>query len=188
MLFLVLLIIAAGICDVANVSPASAAASPACYGSVACAGQNPTTQGCTGTQLESLFVTGLGTLQLFESSVCDTAWAVMDITQTAYPNYPGEAVSNGTGMLIAEILYEPPEGGVEQYNTVPWDGVEAPADEIVTTDMVPMTGSFKACAGSPNATGDPFDMDPQGSTEFVQNPNAGSTQGSFSLGGCTLWH
>jgi hypothetical protein len=190
LIFLASLTIASGVTNVAGGGTAEAAASAACYGLVACAGQSPATDGCTGTQLESLVVTGLGTLQLFESGVCGTAWAVLTFNQTAYPNYPSEAFNDGYTM-IAEILYEPPQGGVEQYSTVPWNPDQnptLPSPEVITTTMVPLGGSIKACAGSPDGSGDPFDMDPQGSTEFIQNPSGSTVQGTFSLGGCTLWH
>lgn len=175
----------------ASSSPAAAGTAPDCYGSVACAGQNPGTAGCTGTELESLLVTGLGHLQLFESGVCDSAWATLTLDQVGTPDYADQAFFDNY-TIIAEILYEPPQGGVEQYSTVPWSSTESPPTtapfEVLTTPMVPMSGSFKACAGSPDGSGDPFDMDPQGSTEFVQNPSASTAEGTFSLGGCTLWH
>jgi hypothetical protein len=191
LILLVFLMIATGVSIIADSGRAEATTSPACYGSVVCNGQDPTTLGCAGTELESLLVTGLGHLQLFESGVCDSAWATLTLDQSGPPGYADEAFFDSDTM-IAEILYEPPQGGVEQYSTVPWNSNEAPSEtspfEVLTTPMVPMSGSFKACAGSPDGSGDPFDMDPQGVQEFVQNPAASTAEATFSLGGCTEWH
>src|ERR1700738_4076022 len=102
-------------------APAHAGGSQvACYGSVGCAGQSPVTSGCTASQrlIEDRAVPGVGDIDLYESSVCGTAWAVLNPT-TQYIS-PGNGT---TWSQLAEIFYEPPLGGPEQFEASAWDFV-----------------------------------------------------------------
>jgi len=177
---------------------AMAATSPTCWGSVACAGQ-PVTSVDTGNSVcgtatgsilvEDAQVNGLGDIYLCENTSSNTAWAVL------IPSGNADCENNGTcGATwpdLAEIFYEPPEGGPEQYSVVDWDG--NPGD-IATTVMVPDGGSVKACGGDPSGSGNPFDEDPQGQGGEAQDPMPSSspTDNNYiypdSVGACTLWH
>lgn len=174
-----------------------AATAPSCWGSVACAGTTVTsTETSTSTcgaasgsiLVEDAQVNGLGDIYLCENTSSNTAWAVL------IPSGSADCVGNGTCPSwpnLAEIFYEPPEGGPEQYSVVAWDG--EPGD-IATTVMVPDNGSVKACGGDPSGSGDPFDEDPQGQGGEAQDPapSASPTDNNYvypdSVGACTLWH
>jgi len=151
----------------------------ACHGSVGCAGQSPVTSGCTGSQalVEDRAVPGVGDIDLYESSVCGTAWAVLNPTSYSPPG-------NGSSWAqLAEIFYEPPQGGPEQFEASAWDKV---ANSNVLTLMVPISGSVKACGGSPDGSNDPFDEDPQGNSGVAQPVPSGPDY--WGTGACTLWH
>lgn len=149
-----------------------------CSGSVACAGGNPNAEGCTtdADLIQDQSVPGLGEIDLYESDRCGTAWATLTIS--------GDAATNSDWPELAEIFYEAPEGGAEQFEVTVWD--DNPADETTTT-MVPFSGSVKACGGDPQATTDPFDEDPQGANFLSQNA-AQQPVAYLSSGACTLWH
>ena len=156
----------------------SHAASITCFGSSGCNGASPGSS-CTDDEslVESLAVPQLGTLDLYQSASCQTAWAVLAVN----PDTQIEDSSNPY-QYIAEIFYEPPQGGPEQFNTTaPWGGTGA--SNILTTTMVPNGASFKACAGSPNGSADPFDEDPQGLGGVTEPPSS-----YYDVGACTLWH
>jgi hypothetical protein len=93
---------------------------------------------------------------------------------------------NGTNWpYLAEIFYEPPEGGYEQFSTAEWGGGY---NDPTTTTMVPDDGSVKACGGDPGGSTDPFDEDPQGTQNVEQDPDADGEPYPYTAGACTLWH
>lgn len=176
--------------------PAKAHASPSitCFGSVACAGGNPVTAGCTGDEVlvQDQQVPGLGDIDLYESGTCDSAWAVLHVSSSAL-------ITNQSNFLywpyLAEIFYEPPAGGSEQFNTVQWDGNLV---DNATSAMVPLSGSVKACGGDPGDSTDPFDEDPQAIDGVTQDPtpnpndpsapSSGGGDNEYTAGACTIWH
>ena len=188
----------AGLCVApSSAGTALAATPPSCWGSVACAGQtvtstatsNSTCGSASGSILiEDAQVNGLGDIYLCENTSSNTAWAVLVPSTT--PDCAGNDTCNVVPNL-AEIFYEPPEGGPEQYSVKAWDGE---AGDIATTVMVPDGGSVKACGGDPSGTGDPFDEDPQGQGGEAQDPEPSPSPTDFnyiypdSVGACTLWH
>jgi Protein of unknown function (DUF2690) len=162
-----------------NASPAAATTQGACYGTIACAGQDPAASGCTGSQqlVQDVPVPDLGDIQLFHSGVCATSWATLVISR-AYIQ-PG----SGPWPELAEIFYEPPQGGPEQFETAQWN---LQTNSTTTTLMVPDSGSVKACGGDPNDSTDPFDEDPQGANGLTQDQTQNPT--FYTTGACTLWH
>jgi hypothetical protein len=160
--------------------PAHAGGSITCSGSVACAGGSPSAEGCTADAvlIQDEQVPGLGEIDLYESDLCGTAWATLSISTDA-------SVNSTTWPELAEIFYEPPEGGAEQFEVAVWGG-DVQAD--TTTTMVPINGSVKACGGDPQGSADPFDEDPQGANFLSQNPSQEPLSGYLSSGACTLWH
>jgi hypothetical protein len=157
----------------------SQAESEVCYGTVGCAA-GAVTSACTADEslVEEVDVPQLGTLYLYQSASCATAWADL-----AYaPNTAIGSDINGYE-YIAEIFYEPPQGGPEQFQiTTPWLGGSSETQFV--TSMVPNSASFKACAGSPNGSGDAFDEEPLG-LGGVSEP---ATDGWYNTGACTVWH
>jgi hypothetical protein len=159
--------------------PAPASHATACYGTVGCAAGGVTSTCIADESLvEEVDVPQLGTLSLYQSYSCATAWADMAYT-------PNTAINSDLNSYeyVVEIFYEPPQGGTEQFQlTAPWVGGNG--DTEVLTPMVPNSASFKACAGSPNGSGDPFDEDPQGLGR-VSEP---AYDGWYNTGACTVWH
>jgi hypothetical protein len=154
--------------------PAHASTAITCFGSVGCAGQGAATCTSDAQLIEDRQVPGLGDIDLYESNICDTAWATLVVV-----NYDtGNQVSQ-----LAEIFYEPPQGGPEQFSTASWSVNST--SSMVTTTMVPLDGSVKACGGNPTGTADPFDEDPQGINGLFVNPGTGN---EGMTGSCTLWH
>ena len=156
---------------------------PSCYGSVACGGVAPGPAGCLtgGVLVQDQSVPDLGDIDLFENPLCGsgTGWAVLENTTDAF------SYSALSGNAVAEIFYVPPQGGVEQFSAIAWDGFRG---DNATTTMVPLNGSLKACAGSPDNSGDPFDEDPQAQDGVVQMQQANNTIYDFTTGACTSWH
>jgi len=169
--------------------PAQAGSSITCSGSVACAGGSPSAEGCTADavliqdqsvpeETTSDGTTNFGDIDLYESDLCGTAWATLTISS-------GASFNANTWPELAEIFYEPPEGGPEQFEVAVWGGS---VGVDTTTTMVPFSGSVKACGGDPQGTADPFDEDPQGANFLSQNPSQEPLSGYLSSGACTLWH
>jgi len=165
--------------------PAQAGSSITCAGSVACAGGSPSAEGCTADAvlIQDEGIPGDGTdnfgdIDLYESDLCGTAWATMRISSDA-------SVNPNTWPELAEIFYEPPEGGPEQFAVAVWDGQQP---DLTTTTMVPFSGSVKACGGDPQGSADPFDEDPQGANFLSQDPTQFPETSYLSTGACTLWH
>lgn len=157
---------------------ANAATSVTCFGSVACAGGSAADCATDAVLIQDQQIPNLGDIDLYESDLCGTAWAVLTIS--------GEVEINpGIWPELAEIFYEPPQGGPEQFNVTVWDG--NPVD-ATTTRMVPVSGSVKACGGDPQGTTDPFDEDPQGTNGLYQDPSLDPEISYLSSGACTLWH
>lgn len=187
-------------------SPASAAAGgPNCYGGVGCAGVALNTN-CSADEvrIEQVTVPGLGQLVLYKSPVvCNTVWAQLNVDTTSpFPtSYSGLGYDQGY-KFVAEIFYEPPTGGPEQFDlSSPWMGPGAGG--TVSSPMLPDNASFKACAGAPSDAAGviaPFDEDPQGIgglAEQITYPGLSSTPtaepggtppADYSAGACTLWH
>jgi hypothetical protein len=148
-----------------------------CYGSVACAGQDPATAGCTGSEqlIQDQQVPDLGDIDLYHSSACGTYWATLFIT-SSYQQPP-----TGPWPELAEIFYVPALGGPEQFATTGWD---LTIGHTTTTVMVPDSGSVKACGGDPDDNADAFDVDPQGGNGLSVTNNFTY----YGTGACTLWH
>jgi len=117
--------------------------------------------------IQDQVVPDLGDIDLWESGVCDTAWATLTIDTTTY-NEPG----GGPLPELAEFFYEPAQGGPEQFHTAAWS---LQTNQSTITGMVPYsTGSIKACGGDPTYSADPFDVDPQGANGIAEvNDNGG---------------
>ena len=189
-------------------TPASAAtAGPNCYGSVGCAG-TAVTSACDAdkVKMEQDTVPNLGQLTLYVSPVCGTAWAQLIIDVTApvgSTSYADHGYTEGY-RYVAEIFYEPPTGGAEQFIlSSPWLDGTSPAASTLITPMLPSNASFKACGGAPsdaaNAVAVPFDEDPQGGGGLAEpqlypglsstpTPAPGGPPTDYNAGACTLWH
>jgi hypothetical protein len=168
-------VLAIGLTLVAG-APAQASSSITCFGSVACGGSSADSCIASEQLIQDQQVPGLGEIDLYESSECGTAWATLSIS--------GDYQLNGVTPELAEIFYEPPQGGPEQFETALWDLNTA---HTTTTTMVPLDGaSVKACGGDPLVSTDPFDEDPQGASGLAQDPN--NPDNNQTTGACTLWH
>lgn len=165
-----------------------------CFGSVTCAGQDPASTGCDQDQtlLQDQQIPGappgygvntFGDIDLYESESCSTAWAVLHVSPNAYILTSSSDPTSWP--YLAEIFYESPLGGAEQFNTARWDGKSG---DVATTTMVPLSGSVKACGGDPNGSGDPFDEDPQAIHTVIQDPVDNGTYYPLTAGACTFWH
>jgi hypothetical protein len=190
-------------------APAQAAAvsGPTCYGSVGCAGTMVNST-CTSDEVrvEQMTVGEVGQLVLYESPVCGTAWAQLVVDVSDPSEYASTGYEGGIGYYFAaEIFYEPATGGVEQFSaSSPWTGGVSPAASTLTTPMLPINASFKACGGAPSdAMGafEPFDDDPQGIGEVSEPqlfpgatssttpvPFASAGNPDYNADACTLWH
>lgn len=178
------LLAAALFCAVGFIASTPAEATvPTCFGSVGCGGSAPSAGGCAESTevVEAITVQNLGQLVLYKSSMCPVAWATLTV---------GTGVDAGTGAAqgwhyIAEIFYEPPNGGPEQFQvTSPWGGTGS--TDVLTTNTVPDTGSFKTCAGSPGGSADPFDEDPEGTSGSALTET--QLPSYYNIGACTMWH
>jgi hypothetical protein len=169
-------------------APAHAASAElSCVGSVACTGQDPTASKCVSSEVlvEDQGVDFVGDIDLYESPVCGTAWAILTTSDCSN----AKTCLNGQA---AEIFYVPPQGGPEQYYAVSWDGQ---LGDAATTPMVPDSGSVKACGGNPQGSvgmlASAFDLNPQGQQNPKGNRITAITSQSttaFPSGACTLWH
>lgn len=157
------------------VSNAHALTSVGCYG-VACNGQDPSTTNClaSGVLIQDQTVADVGDIYLYESPNCATAWAQLNVSPTSL------AVVHGDLGQLAEIFYEPANGGVESFQATLWGG---DTTKVTYSLMVPLTGSVKACGGDMGNNG--FDEDPQGTRDLEQ---PGTANDAFLYGACTLWH
>jgi hypothetical protein len=192
----------AGLCFAPSASAATNG--PSCYGSVGCTGST-VSSACIADEVrvEQLTVPGLGQLVLYKSPVvCNGVWAQLTIdTGDPYPTSRAILGYEEQYQFVAEIFYEPPTGGPEQFDiSAPWDGTSS--HSVILSPMLPDNASFKACAGAPSDAAGvvaAFDEDPQGIGgigEQVIYPGLSSTPTSapggpattYSAGACTLWH
>ena len=154
---------------------ARAASADSCHGAAGCSGASPSNCQQDAVKVEDRSVPETGDIDLWESPSCGTAWATLSLAGTASP----------MGLpQLAEIFYESPEGGPEQFSTAAWDRIDG---DIATTTMVPASGSVKACGGNADASqnGDAFDEDPQGIDGLFESP---SNYDDNTDAACTLWH